>query len=85
MSENLININALDRFSFIHFGAGYLVGLSKMPATPAYLIGILWEMGEPYLKLTYPKVFPNPVADSTINKVFDVIIYGIGYSIGARN
>ena len=81
MSEDLINVKSIDRFSFVHFGAGFLLGKTGISPIFGVLIGSLWEFVEPELKLSYPEIFPHPVADSTANKIFDVLFFTLGFEL----
>tara|TARA_R110002012_G_scaffold32919_2_gene96776 strand:+ start:90 stop:434 length:345 start_codon:yes stop_codon:yes gene_type:complete len=88
MGGSPVNRVAIDRFTLLHVLSGFVgtyalkwVGLLRF-SFPIVLVGaVAWEYYEPMLKEWNPDVFPNPSADSTINKTFDVLACLLGWGI----
>jgi hypothetical protein len=78
----LANQEALDRFTLVHLGVGYLVGRAGVPWRVALTWAVAFELLEDELKDKMPTLFPRPSHDSTVNKVADVAAFLGGYALG---
>ncbi len=76
-----VNYNAMDRFTFIHFGIGCLYGFAGLPFWSALVFAVGWELIENYLKIKLTFLFPNPTADTLRNSIFDSIAVVLGWAL----
>jgi len=77
-----INKDLFDPYTLVHAGAGWLAGRLGISFSTMILLGVAWEIIEPWLKENYPEKFPNPSRDSTPNKITDLAAWTIGWSLG---
>ena len=82
--KNEINGVYFDRFTFLHFGSGYVFG--KLPVNPieALIVAVGWEIVEDRLKKSYPKYFPNATYDTKENALTDVGAFMLAYFISKK-
>jgi hypothetical protein len=76
---------ALDRFTVVHAGVGYLVGTLGVDWRSAIAGAVLFEAVEDGLKNRFPNVFPHAEPDSKINSLVDVAAFLVGYAVSIRN
>lgn len=73
---------AVDRFTLVHAGVGFLVGKAGVPWRVALTWAIAFELLEDELKDKAPQLFPRASQTSTLNKVTDVAAFLGGYAVG---
>lgn len=76
------NQRAVDRYTLVHAGVGWLVGKAGVPWRVALTWAVAFELLEDELKDKAPQLFPRPSHDSTVNKVADVAAFLGGYALG---
>ena len=69
----------IDGWSLIHFGAGAILGLMKLPRTSAYSLIIGYEIFENILKFENKDLFGDN--ESVKNIVVDTIVGIAGYEL----
>ena len=74
--------SAVDRFTLVHAGVGFLVGKAGVPWRVALTWAVAFELLEDELKDKAPQLFPRASQDSTVNKVTDVAAFLGGYAVG---
>ncbi len=74
-----VNKSALDRFSFVHFGAGFAIGKTAVSAEAATAGAVIFELLENPAKVQFPGAFPNSSPDSTQNSLADVAVFLAGF------
>ena len=79
-----INKDLFDPFTLVHAAGGFFMARLGASFTTTFLIGVAWEIVEPWLKDQYPDQFPNPSRDSTPNKITDIAAWMIGWSLGVE-
>lgn len=77
----MINSAPIDRFTSLHFLAGFLLG-NTFTFGELVIGGILFEALEREMKWQRPELFPYPSQDTTINSAFDVAALCLGARIG---
>ena len=79
-----INGDAIDRFTLIHFGVGWLLGRLGVDWRSAIAGAVAFEAIEDGLKGTFPGAFPHPSFDTKINALTDIGAFLGGYTLGIR-
>jgi hypothetical protein len=73
------NYSVFDRYTLMHAGIGAALGAANVRPVVAFWSTVGWEMIEPVLKRTNPKVFPRSTIDTMGNKVGDSIAFMAAY------
>jgi len=76
-----INYSLLDRFAIAHFVFGGVLSAGGATAIQALATSVAWELVEPTLKETYPRVFPHQTLDTTANKLGDTAAWMLGFAL----
>jgi hypothetical protein len=74
-----VNKSALDRFSFVHFGAGFAIGKTAVSAEAAAAGAVVFELLENPAKVQFPSAFPNSSPDTAQNSLADVAVFLAGF------
>ncbi len=67
------NSRLFDRYSLVHAVVGASLGLGGAKPSTALVVSLVWELSEPTLKATKPKIFPKSTRDRATNKIGDMI------------
>jgi hypothetical protein len=65
------NYEMFDRYTLMHAGIGAALGAAGVSPGLAFWSTVGWEIVEPQLKRTNPRLFPKSSIDSAANKVGD--------------
>lgn len=79
------NQSPLDVYTVFHVGFGALARKSGLDLTESIVVSLVWEwVLEPWYKDRYPRIFPAPSQDSTINKITDTLAVAAGWILAGR-
>ena len=76
------NAVLIDRYSWGHFGAGFVAGFSRIGPMLTFAGSVAWEIVERPLKDRYPEYFFNPTQDTASNMIGDCLFVMAGWAVG---
>ena len=77
-----INGDFVDRFTFVHFGTGFCMGLTPAPWWSVPIVAVGWEIAENPAKDRFPEFFPHSSHDTLSNAVVDGVAFCAGAVVG---
>lgn len=80
------NLAALDPWTVVHFGIGLALGLMEIPARYALGMAVAYEVAEQFVEREEwgQELFETSRPETTVNAVFDVLVFGAGVWLGGR-
>lgn len=82
--EGEVDYHTIDRYTFAHAGAGFLMGILRAPWWLAVGAAVAWEFAERPLKQAYPDMFHAPTQDTPENSTADAAAWVMGWAYGHR-
>lgn len=74
-----INYNFFDIYTIAHFFIGAFYGAIELSIFTCFVLAVVWEIIENFLKTFLPILFPHATADTWKNSLVDIIAVLTGY------
>lgn len=79
-----INYDPLDRYTFAHFGWGFVLGLLGTRWWIALGSALVWDLLERWLKAMWPGMWPHPSQDTPQHVAVDAAAWMMGWAVASQ-